>query len=324
MSAWSAGHAAELLRARAVLLAEADPAWGEAELAQLLYGRWYCARRDPSVGPVATAGGGSSVGEPSAEPPLSSAARAMHAGAQDYATEAEVVATGVAGVCVVRTRHGRRALGRGEYATVSGRAGMPPQVGDRVRVHARLGAVVQAGWWRTWGAGWQRETGREISRVYLHPRTGRGPSLVRAVTAALPLDGDWLMKIAPTQEGLARPDAAVVYLGGALAAERATVVTAVAGLTDGDPPPLTARVAPGVGWAQQPDGDASFGESRCAAVAAGHLATSPGDSPETWLTIVAHAFTSSGIDCAAPHLASQEMASQEMASQAMAPRAVAS
>lgn len=289
MSDWRPEHAAQLLTAHDVLRAGR----GDLAPADLLYQRWYAARPPH----VATRGRWDS--------PVATTARAAHGGAHDWAgDDCEVLATGIAGVVVVGTPRGRRALCRGEYVTTSGRPGFPPRVGDRVRPVARVGAVVQEGWWRTWGTGWdtQHQPG-PLVRTYLRPAPGAVAGLVNAVTSALRTPDAWLLKVASTTDGLSRPDAVVVYLAGpAREQERDLVATAAAGLAAGPPPPLTEPLGDGIGWAEDPGTGESFGEVRCAAVAAAYAGLSGSPvSGDQWLDVVADEFRCRGMDPAAPH-----------------------
>lgn len=288
MSSWRPDHAKQLLAAYDVLRG----AQGDSAPADLLYQHWY-AVRSPHA-PVSSHW----------DPPVATAARAVHRGAGDWTDdEAEVLATGIAGVVVVATPRGRRALCRGEYVTTSGRPGFPPRVGDRVRSLRRLGAVVQDGWWRTWGAGWDQHQPGPLVRVYLRPTSGSAAPLVHAVTSVLAEGDSWLLKLAPTSEGLCRPDAVVAYLGGpARDQDRDEVVAAVRGLTAGAPPPLTEPLGDGIGWAQDPGTGESFGEVRCTAIATAYKTLASNDtSAGEWLETVAAEFRCRGIDPAAPH-----------------------
>lgn len=289
MSSWRTEHAQQLLTAYGVLRRSSR----DEALADALYQRWYAARS-----PHASA-------SRRWDPPAASAARAAHSGASTWSQdETDVVATGIAGVVVVATPRGRRALCRGEYVTTSGRPGFPPRVGDRVRPLCRLGAVVQDGWWRTWGEGWDvQHPEASLVRLYLHPSAGAVAPLVHAVTGALAPSNAWLLKVAPTPDGLSRPDAVVAYLAGpAREQDRDAVVAAVAGLTVGTPPPLTERLGEGMGWAEDPGTGESFGEVRCSAIATAYTAMA-GEvmSDAKWLDTLAHEFRSRGIDPAAPH-----------------------
>lgn len=290
MSGWRPEHAAQVRTAYAVLRA------GHAGApADVLYRHWY-AVRPPSTTAL----------DPWAAP-VGSSARAAHEDAGVWEpTESEVVATGVAGVVVVATASGRRALCPGEYVTTRGRSGFPPRAGDRVRALVRRGAVVQDGWWRTWGTGWDpRVDHGPLLRVYLRPGAGASARLVHAVTAALAGTDEWLLKVAATAGHLTRPDSCVVYLAGPLRErDLGTVAAAATGLVEGTPPPLTERLADGIGWAEDPGTGESFGEVRCAALAAAHSRlggrAATGDE---WLVVVAEELRTLGIDPAVPHRA---------------------
>lgn len=290
MNQWQPQHAAQVRTAYDVLRAGHAGA-----AADVLYRHWYAVRspQSPPVDPWAA--------------PVGCSARAAHDDAQRWApTESEVVATGIAGVVVVATAVGRRALCRGEYVTTRGRVGFPPRVGDRVRAVARYGAVVQDGWWRTWGSGWDpRLDHGPLVRVYLRPANGASAGLVHAVTRALGGTDDWLLKIAASAEHLTRPDSCVAYLAGPSRESAVGVLAgAVTGLTAGEPPPLTVKVADGVGWAEDPGTGESFGEVRCAALAGAYERL--GDHAVTgaeWLAAVAAELRRLGLDPAAPHRA---------------------
>ncbi|GAA4118012.1 hypothetical protein GCM10022415_16460 [Knoellia locipacati] len=294
MSGWRPEHATQVLTAYDVLRASPE----DASPADVLYRDWY-AVRPPRTGP-----------RPRWSAPVSGTARAADAAATRWsADDTEVVATGIAGVVVVATPGGRRALCRGEYVTTQGRPGFPPRVGDRVRALDRPGSVIQEGWWRTWGGRWDpRAVPEDLVRVYLRPRPGAVGAVVRAVTAALADDDEWLLKVATTADQLERPDACVVYLAGTCRDERReTVVAAVAGLTEGAPPPLTERLADGVGWAQDPGDGRSFGEVRCETlVAAYRRVPDAGVGTGTWLDLVAEEMRRGGLDPSRPHVADED------------------
>lgn len=289
MSDWRPEHANQLHTAYAILRsASADIA-----PADRLYRDWYAVRSPHAVPHSRWAA------------PVSGTARAAHAAASSWSeVDSEVLVTGLAGVVVVGTARGRRALCRGEYVTTQGRAGFPPRVGDRVRTLDRHGAIVQEGWWRTWSAGWDpRAVPGPLVRVYLRPAPGGVAQVVQAATSALGEVDEWLLKVAVTPDQLERPDACVVYLSGASRHRAMGVVArALAGLTVGEPPPLTHRVAVGVGWAEDPGTGESFGEVRCNAIATAYVGLRGVDvTGSQWLEVVADEFRCRGVDPAAPH-----------------------
>lgn len=142
-----------------------------------------------------------------------------------------------------------------------------------------------------------------LVRVYLRPAPRAVAPLVHAVTTALVERDSWLLKVAPTPDGLSRPDAVVAYLAGPTRqGDRDAVVAALGGLTSGPPPPLTEQLADGVGWAADPGTGESFGEVRCGAIAAAYAGLAGlAVSGEQWLEKVADEFRWRGIDPAAPH-----------------------
>lgn len=285
---FSASHVRDLLRARGV---GTDPGAPREGLPGFLYARWYCvapttATLDPWW------------------PPLAGMLRVAQAEALGW-QPATVTGRGAGGIAVARDRAGRaRALLRGGYAHVDGSpgAGLPPEVGDEVMVVPRSGAVVSEGWWRTWGGGWDpRVAPPDAIRMYLGPEVSRLPDLVGSLTAGLEGRGEpWLMKVAVQQSHLGRADALVVYLRNSSAF--GDIVGWSLGRTRAEPgPPLTAPLAPGVAWADDPGDGRSFGESRCEIVAAALERTLDGGD-DAFLAAVHEEFLAVGLDPASPHL----------------------
>ncbi len=246
-------------------------------------------------------------------PPVPRALRAAHAGARTWTEPIPVVAVGLAGTVVTRDAQGvPRAHSRGDYLTVlsdSGedRPGHDPAVGSLVRTLARGGAHVAEGWWRTWGGGWRPSTATvpdRVSRIYLAPRADRLTGMVRRLTAVLDEAGlPWLVKAGTDPATLSRADGVVVYLPDeALTGVGALLVSLIGGLVADRQPPLTCRLAPGIAWAHDPgDGD-SFGQSRCAVLAAALAEADLEASGADVLTLAAEAFHRRSLDPAAPHL----------------------
>ncbi|MFT3876837.1 MAG: T3SS effector HopA1 family protein [Propioniciclava sp.] len=271
--------------------ASAGAPLSEDDLALALYRHWY-------VGPVTP--------EPVEEwwPPLAGMFRAAHAGGTVWADrDAEVVTGGIAGVAVVRSASGPRALCQGDYVSAGG-AGLAPRRGSRVRACARHGAMVADGWWRTWGPAWdRRSTPPGLVRVYFAARLAQAPELVARVTGVLVRSAEpWAFKIGVDAATLARADAAVAYLPtGAWDAVAPLLVPACADLLRPAVPPLTSPVAPGIGLADDPGGELSFGESRCRLLARAHRLRGSGADP---VAVAARVFADHGLDPSAPHLRS--------------------
>jgi hypothetical protein len=151
-------------------------------------------------------------------------------------------------------------------------------------------------------------TGR-VMRAYLHATPRVAVALARAVCDALDARGvPFRMKLLDDPRAHLRCDAAVVY---ARMEDTGPVVAALAGL---DPalrgalrpaiPPLTLRLAPGVGWAEDPGGLDSFGDHRAGLVAEGLVrAAERGErTPAERILRVARVVAAAGIDPARPHI----------------------
>jgi hypothetical protein len=151
-------------------------------------------------------------------------------------------------------------------------------------------------------------TGR-VMRVYLHATPRVAVALAGAVCAALDDGGlAFRMKLPDDPRAYVRTDAAVLY---ARMEDAPAVVAALAGLPTEvlgglrDPtPPLTLRLAPGVGWAEDPGGLDSFGHHRAGLVAEGLVAAAErGErTAEDRVRRVARAFAAAGLDPARPHM----------------------
>lgn len=330
MGAFSPAHHADILAAAGVAAAvsaavsaratgpgvagrAAEPDDGIPDLATELYGRWYVApsspvRRAPEPSPAGSL-------------PVGAVLRAVHPDAETW-DPATVVQVGAAGTIAVRLDvrvdgGGVRALARGDHVPADpARLGRPAEVGDRVLVRRRAGGLVEEGFWRTWGARWSHaRMPADLTRIYLAPRAGVAPRLVPALVRALePLDAPWLVKAGALPGVLARPDGVVVYLpdqvaglaDGSARPVVGRVLDAARGLVAGPSPRLTAPLADGVGWSQDPGDGSSFGQHVCRVVAsalepvAGGLV--PADESKVILRLAESAFRAAGLDPAAPHL----------------------
>ena len=290
---FSPEHASQIRRAAGIASGHA----ASDDLAGVLYGSWYAAPVGPAR-PPRTDGA-----------PLAGVLREAHAGAHRWTPGGPVVRTGRAGVVVTRLAgEAPRAVTAGDYVHADPRrTGIEPVVGDHLLLRERRGCVVGEGWWRTWG----RDGGRicapaGITRVYLAADPERLSGLIGALTRVLMASTrDWMLKCAVEAATLARPDALVVYLpddaigddgepGDLL--ERLAV--AVRGRLRRGHPPMSAALDEGMSWSRDPGDGSSFGEARCAVVAAGLREPSGRDPVEA----VARAFRAAGLDPARPHL----------------------
>lgn len=259
-------EAIRLVRADAVaqLLAdqtgpEPDP---EGALGQWLYAAWWCGVDGPLQPPTKAA--------PTAYAVLEAARRRTATADPGWlvlaVTDEAVVAANL------HTRE--RATVRSDAVLESSRPGRSPRPGDLVTVlNGASGVDETRAWW------WASTTHQPLptgptTRWYVHPAT------LDAALAAVPLLLGLLgelgipasLKCPPVAELYGRRDALVVYLPRERAeqAEQALVeagAVELAGLLASDIPPLTRRMVPGIGVADDPGDGLSYGQLRCAQLA---------------------------------------------------------
>ncbi len=273
-------------------------------LAERLYRVWYAAPVGPDCGRLS----------PSC-PPLPGLLRTAHAGSRQWRGDWRTHRA-VAGSVVVaergRTRRDRRVVGRGDWVAEDPRtAGLVPSAGDALRVCSRQDLLAD-GWWCTWGGGWVMQPRRDGSmagtgtqvpllRLYLAPYVDAAADVVAAVTSAtLAWDRPWMLKAATDPRAYQRADAVVLYLprecSWPCASEMRPLVAGLAGSLRPAQPPLSLSIARGAAVAEDPDGEESFGEHRCAAIAAAVL-----DDPENPLATVAEHLLAAEVDPLAPY-----------------------
>lgn len=258
-----------------------------ARLADLLYARWYCAATEP----------------PAAPHDVSEALRAAHAGSHrlEAGWSAERVSSAGRVLAVRGGEH--RVLHPLDYVSPR-RPGLPPGVGEPLLAVARREAPEPpAGFWLTVSPGWPPGAA-PLVRVYWNVPVAAAPDLVRELTGNL-LDAatPWALKLPADARDHGRPDAAVLYLPRSGFAALAPALAAVArGLGDrllGHEPPLTLRLLPGVGVAENPGGAESFGSHRCRLIAEGLLDADAALDPRE---AIRARFARAGIDPDRPHL----------------------
>lgn len=316
MGALSLIHQADLVRAVEVAartlggVAERLPA---ADLARVLYTDWYAAAV-PTTGPV---GAVTSAVADRPGLPLAAVLRAVHPDAEQWQA-AVVLRSALRGTVLVRLADGIRALARGDVAPTADRhLGAILEPGDPVLVRVRTGGLVEDGWWRTWGGGCAagHPPAAQLTRIYLAPQPESIHVLLPGVLRILrDLGSPWLVKVGAHRTMLARPDGVVVYLpdpvAGLATGTSGPVVQrladAAAGLVRDARPALTAPVAPGISWVQDPGDGSSFGETVCRVLARPLLAAHPAPdlvaAPQRLLPLLQHALSGAGIDPRAPHL----------------------
>ena len=146
-------------------------------------------------------------------------------------------------------------------------------------------------------------------RVYWNVSSRGAPELVAAVTGRLNRDGvPFRLKVADHPFRFTRRDAAVLYLdGGAFRDCRAALgelAAALAGHLRAGVPAWTLELAPGVGLAEDEDGE-SFGTRRCALLADAIVRAHEGPLPG--LDAVAARFAEDGVDIDAPYRAGRHV-----------------
>jgi hypothetical protein len=201
-------------------------------------------------------------------------------------------------------------------------------VGDAVLVRGRTGGLVEQGWWRTWGGGWSAtRMPARLTRIYLAPDGRCVERLVAAVVGVLAeATFPWLVKVGAEADMLGRPDGMVVYLpdevaglspgSGSVAGDAGQsrgpvdgipdgvvgrLVEATSGLVADRTPPLTAPLAPGLAWCEDPGDGSSFGERICQALAALFSDVSVLDRADV-VDLCLAGLAAAGLNPAAPYL----------------------
>lgn len=225
--------------------------------------------------------------QPGAEPPVASTAivetivRANSTPArQEYGWSLQETAADGA---VVATRHGRtRRFEAGQFMLLADHPGQP---GAPLLVHWPQGSAnAQAGFYYCFGKGFQDHADRSRPiRLYWNLRLDGLGAWVRTVTARLNrYEIPFQLKVTTRQADFRRADNAVLYLArrwlrvASMALE--TEMPHLARTLDPAVPMFTRRLAPGIGFAEDPGAPESFGSSRCK-LAATALLAAWGDGP---------------------------------------------
>jgi hypothetical protein len=177
-----------------------------------------------------------------------------------------------------------------------------PGASVRVRLPKELPAY-SPGYWTVLGDVGDGATG---VRVYWNVRRDDAPALIGALTSRLNRGGvPFRLKVADHRFRLDRCDAAVLYVAGDVFGEIRPVLGAVAGALALRPeiPAFTLELAPGVGVAEDSDGE-SFGIRRCALLADGIVRAHERGltAIEARVEVVADRFAEDGVSIDAPYL----------------------
>jgi hypothetical protein len=189
---------------------------------------------------------------------------------------------------------GKRTTVRSDAVLSSSRPGMPARPGDLVTViTGASGLEPSQGWWRASTGDLSAHTGQAFDRWYVHAAD------LDATLVAVPLLLDLLIKLdceaslkCPPGDALfGRRDAIVIYLPREFSAKAEAALPGVAasmvGLLRSDVPPLTRQLLPGLATAQDPGGTVSYGQLRCAQLAAIAAQTNPACSDDQLATLLA-------------------------------------
>lgn len=181
-----------------------------------------------------------------------------------------VLTTDAEGGCYAGKGEEKRMATTGRYAGCS-RAGLPPMPGDRVAMPDFLS-------WRDHDTGqWAAQSALPpegpLIRLYVNVGPdGIGHAVHRIVEWLVDENLAFRMKCPGSVAGFARPDALVLYLAQREWPARLTGVLAWAEeielLVRPGHPALTMPLAPGVAFAEDPGDGRSFGQHRCALIAA--------------------------------------------------------
>jgi HopA1 effector protein family len=283
-----------LARARALLhdLREsADPSWDNPEaLAQVLYTRWYHAT-SPGVRIC----------------PDLSAYRAAHACGAGFEPGWHVSAqrpeAGPGAIVAERAGEQRLVYATNYVPADATRLRVAP--GDAVLLNARIDEL-NGGFWHLWSPEWRKAPPTHLVRIYFQVAAGNETAFVTRLCRHAPFSARWNMKILAGTHQPGRVDAAVVYVDrdeGIRAPWLAPLIKAVTTLLNDDAPAFTARLAPGVAWAEDPGGGLSFGEHRCRILADAAIRQPAAlRSARMWRRAAALSFTREGLDLGHPHL----------------------
>lgn len=172
--------------------------------------------------------------------------------------------SGAAPATTVRTRI--------DAVAQSSRPGCPVRPGDLVTLWSGASGLDDTGaWW--WARTGSADASGEVERRYLNVRAAEAPAVIAATLSwAAAAGAELSLKCPAWPGGFNRRDAMVAYLPGdslaALEALQDGWLGRLAPLLSEATPPLTRRLAPGVGASGDPGGGVSYGQLRCAQVAA--------------------------------------------------------
>ena len=217
------------------------------------------------------------------------------------------------GECIAGARNVTRHLLPGRYANLA-RPGIAPQPGDGLAVSTLIHwDDEQTGFWHMQSSA--GEPAHPLMRVYWNVDWPRVGNVLERMTTALDSAAiRYALKCPFRPADYRRIDTIVVYVERAMWAAAEPAIAQVAHDVERalrtPTPPMTRRIGPGVAWAEDPGGAASFGESRCRALAPAVLALIR--DLENWpedtdLEQLMHALRNANIDPRHPWLAAPSL-----------------
>lgn len=197
--------------------------------------------------------------------------------------------------------YGRPHNGRGAYATLPDHD-LRRAFAETLRAQAPLVDDAQPGWLHARASA--PGSGTPLVRVYWHLAPQGAAPFLAAATRAM-RGARHMLKLLDDPQSYRRADSAVLYVAAddwPRAREALPLVRAAAEPWLRRATPLfTLRVAPGVGLAEDPGGEESFGLHRCRLAAEGLYAARGAEDPEERLAAVRAALRGAGVDPDAPH-----------------------
>lgn len=252
----------------------------------LYRGWWSGVEKEPTTGALSTA----ALTADSAVASLEAARRTVAPSSGGWLVLAATDDMIVAG----HLHSGKRATVRSDAVLSSSRPGTPPRPGDLVTIiRGNSGLEPSQGWWRATTADFSPRIDQGFDRWYVHAAD------LAAALVIVPLLLDLLIKInceaslkcPPTDALFGRRDALVIYLPREFSARAEAalpkVAARIAGLLRPDVPPLTRQLLPGLATARDPGGTVSYGQLRCAQLAAVATQTDTDCSDDQLATLLA-------------------------------------
>lgn len=235
------------------------------QIADWLYRNWY------TLQPFPESSDGQAMGT---NFDLCGALRASSAASRRWQRGWVVLQAAAVGGCIAGNKRATRVLAPGQYANLA-RPGMPPAPGDAIAVNELVDWVDEGSgfWFMQSPIGGPADP---LVRLYFNVNWQQLGAVLYEVTARLDEKVvKYSLKCPINVRDLSRVDTMIVYLSRSdwkmLEPLAIDLALRLQGRLRMATPPLTRSLGPGVGFAEDPGGGISFGESRCRALAPGVL-----------------------------------------------------